>query len=140
MATTDMYDTAHEINDWDPTLTVMEQARALHADAGFMASITITTAAGLDPILTAADARENDCEIDPVETLHVEVAVNFGQKFGPDGKENFNSRPMGGRDEALAILRAFPRRVFLVEGYLPQAKGRLVELAERAAVVTIGSM
>lgn len=47
---------------------------------------------------------------------------------------------MGGRAEALAILRAFPLRVFSLDEGSPRSKARLIELAERAAEVTIGPM
>jgi hypothetical protein len=140
MSTEDIQDTAFEINEWNPALSLMEQAKALHADKGFMIHVSIETLDGGAAILTPAMARDCECEIDPPETLLFSVALNFGQEFDAAGKEIFDSRPMGGRDEALAILRAFPRRVFLVDEHLPQAKGRLVELAEQAAEVTICSM
>jgi hypothetical protein len=141
MSTEDIHDTASEANTWDPALTVIEQAKALHADAGFMLSLNISTADHGDACLTAAQARECECEIDPPETLHIEVCVNFGQVFRADGTEDFAARrPMGGRAEALAILRAFPLRVFSLDEGSPKSKARLIELAERAAEVTIGPM
>lgn len=140
VSTTDIEDTAFEINDWDPALSIMGQAKALHADKGFMIHISIETLAGGDAVLTPAMARDCECEIDPPETLRFSVALNFGQEFDAAGKEIFDSRPMGGRDEAVAILRTFPRRVYLVDEHLPQAKGQLVELAEQAAEVTICPM